>query len=217
MKRLRKHLEVLLATALVLVAAGAHAQSNQPVPGTADAPAALVVKLSATVIEAVKNDKSMQSGDPAALQKLVEEIILPHVDFEKTTRLAVGRSWRQATPEQRELLTDEFRALLIRTYAGALSVAREHKVRLVLSRALSETDVVVRTEVVAPRGDPVQLDYRLEKTDAGWKIYDISVLGVWLVQNYQTSFASEISQRGIDGLIKSLAARNRQNVAKRES
>ncbi|HEU0204514.1 MAG TPA: ABC transporter substrate-binding protein [Burkholderiaceae bacterium] len=193
------------------------AQSGTAAPAAADAPAALVVKLSAGVIEAVQSDKSLQSGDPAALQKLVEERILPHVDFEKTTRLAVGRSWRQATPEQRALLTQEFRALLIRTYAGALSVAREHKVKLVLARAQSETDAVVRTQAVAPRGDPIQLDYRLERTDAGWKIYDVGVLGVWLVQTYQTSFANEISQGGIDGLIKSLAARNRQHAAPKES
>jgi phospholipid transport system substrate-binding protein len=215
---LRQRLQAFAAAAaLAIGATTAHAQPGGATSSAVEEPAALVMKLSSSVIEAARSDKSVQSGDPAALLRLVEERILPHVDFEKTTRLAVGRSWRQASAEQRAQLVQEFRALLIRTYAGALSAAREHKVRLVQSRAQGEADVVVRTQVVAPRGDPIQLDYRLERTDAGWKIYDVSVLGVWLVQNYQTSFASEIGQRGIDGLIRSLAERNRQNDGKKES
>jgi phospholipid transport system substrate-binding protein len=126
------------------------------------------------------------------------------------TQLAVGRGWRQATPEQRQTLTREFRSLLVRTYSGALSQVREHQVKMLPFRPASPDDVVVRTQVVAQRGDPIQLDYRLEKTDAGWKIYDVNVLGVWLVENYKNSFASEINQGGIDGLIKSLTERNKQ-------
>jgi phospholipid transport system substrate-binding protein len=126
------------------------------------------------------------------------------------TRLAVGRGWRQATPEQRQALSREFRTLLVRTYSGAMSQVQEHQVKMLPFRPTSPDDVVVRTQVVAPKGDPIQLDYRLEKTPAGWKIYDVNVLGVWLVENYKNSFASEINQNGIDGLIKSLSERNRQ-------
>jgi phospholipid transport system substrate-binding protein len=205
----------MLTAALVVVAVTAQAQSKASAADGGEDPAQLIVRLSTNVIDAVRNDKSVQSGDAPAVQKLVEERVLPYVDFEKTTRLAVGRAWRQATPEQRAQLTSEFRTLLIRTYAGALATAREHKVRVVLTRKESDGEVVVRTEVVAPRGDPIQLDYRLEKTDAGWKIYDVSVLGVWLVQTYQTSFTNEISQGGIDRLISALVARNRQNVAQK--
>ena len=210
-------LKALVLTAALLGAVAAQAQSTASAPDANEDPAQLIVKLSTQVIDAVRNDKSVQSGDPMAVQRLVEERILPYVNFEKTTRLAVGRAWRQATPEQRSQLTREFRTLLIRTYAGALATARDSKVRLMLSRKDGDGDVVVRTEVVAPRGDPIQLDYRLERTDAGWRIYDLSVLGVWLVQTYQTSFANEISQGGIDRLISSLASRNRQNVAQRQS
>jgi len=214
MTLIAQQMKTLLATlALLCGVALAQAQSNQAA-GAQDGPAALVLDISTQVIEAVKADKSVQAGSPAAVQKLVEARILPHVEFEKTTRLAVGRGWRDASPEQRTRLVEEFRTLLVRTYAGALSSARDHKVRLLATRAQGDADVIVRTQVVAPGTDPIALDYRLEKTDAGWKIYDVGVLGVWLVQTYQTSFANEISQGGIDGLIRSLAARNRQNAEK---
>jgi phospholipid transport system substrate-binding protein len=126
------------------------------------------------------------------------------------TQLAVGRGWRQATPEQRQALTREFRTLLVRTYSGAMSQVRDHQIKMLPFRPSSPDDVIVRTQVVAPRGDPIQLDYRLEKADGGWKIYDVNVLGVWLVENYKNSFASEINQGGVDGLIKSLVQRNKQ-------
>ena len=145
------------------------------------------------------------------MQKLVDEKILPYVDFQKMTQLAVGRGWRTANAEQRTALTREFRTLLVRTYSGALSQVKDHKVQMRPFRAQpNETDVVVRTNVVPSRGEPIQLDYRLEKQDAGWKIYDVNVLGVWLVENYKTQFAGEINAGGVDGLIKSLTERNRQ-------
>jgi len=174
------------------------------------APDQLVRQLSTDVLDSIKKDKSLQSGDLAKLQQLVDEKILPYVNFDKMTQLAVGRGWRQATPEQRQALSREFRTLLVRTYAGAMSQVREHQVKMLPYRPGSPDDVVVRTQIVAPRGDPIQLDYRLEKTGAGWKIYDVNVLGVWLVENYKNSFASEINQGGIDGLIKSLSERNKQ-------
>jgi phospholipid transport system substrate-binding protein len=209
-------LQIVFVLALWAGAVPSHAQSAAQAAApagaavTAEAPDALVMKVSKSVIGSVRTDKSLQSGDLSKLQKLVDEQILPYVNFEKMTRLAVGRGWRQATPEQRERLTQEFRTLLVRTYAGAIAQASEHEVKLLPFRPQNEKDVVVRTQVVAPRGEPIQLDYRMEKTDAGWKIYDVNILGVWLVQNYQNSFASEINQGGVDGLIKSMVERNKQ-------
>jgi phospholipid transport system substrate-binding protein len=209
---------ILLLLAVLLVGtASALAQTKASAPAAGEEPTQLVVKLASDVIEAVRADKAVQSGDLAAMQRLVEERILPYVDFEKTTQLSVGRAWRQATPEQRVQLTSEFRTLLIRTYAGALATVREYNVRVVLTRTEGDGEVVVRTSVIGRRGDPIQVDYRLEKTGAGWKIYDICVLGVWLVPTYQTSFMNEISQGGIERLIASLAARNRQNAAQGQS
>jgi phospholipid transport system substrate-binding protein len=210
-----------LACALVLAAAPAAAQTAAaaPAPSAAaaqKAPEVLVRDLSNEVLETIRKDKSLQSGDLTKLNQLVDQKILPYVNFEKMTQLAVGRGWRQASPEQRQALTREFRTLLVRTYSGAVSQVRDHQVQLRPFRMnASDTDVVVRTNAVPSRGDPIQLDYRLEKTDAGWKIYDVNVLGVWLVENYRNTFASEINQGGIDGLIKSLAERNRSMDAKK--
>ncbi len=207
---------ITAAAACALLALGAaHAQgtaaANAPAGAAAQAPDVLVRTLSNDVLDAIKKDPSLKAGDLSKLNALVDEKILPYVDFEKMTRLAVGRGWRQATPEQRSRLTKEFRTLLVRTYAGAVSAVTDHKVQLRPFRAQpGDTDVMVRTQVVPSHGEPIQLDYRLEKTDAGWKIYDVSVLGVWLVENYRSQFASEIQQSGVDGLIKALAERNRQ-------
>jgi len=192
-------------------AAAAAAPSSSAVPSASAAPDALVRDLSNEVLATIKADKALASGDVNRVQKLIDEKILPYVDFQKMTQLAVGRGWRQATPEQRAALTREFRTLLVRTYSGALSQVTDHKVELRPFRAQpTDTDVLVRTSVVASRGDPIQLDYRLEKTDAGWKIYDVNILGVWLVENYKTQFASQINAGGVDGLIKTLSDRNRQ-------
>jgi phospholipid transport system substrate-binding protein len=203
--RLSKFLPTLVLATAMLVAGGAHSQT------TAAAPDAMVRDLSNEVLNAIKADKALASGDMMRVQKLVDEKILPYVDFEKMTRLAVGRGWRQATPEQRAALTREFRTLLVRTYSGALSQVKDHQVQLRPFRAQpNESDVMVRTSIVASRGDPIQLDYRLEKTTAGWKIYDVNILGVWLVENYKSQFSSEINANGVDGLIKSLTERNRE-------
>jgi phospholipid transport system substrate-binding protein len=207
-----KSLSRSIAFGAALLAAGAvSAQAPAATPSTATAPEVLVRDLSNEVLATIKADKALASGDVNRAQKLVDEKILPYVEFEKMTRLAVGRGWRQATPEQRAALTREFRTLLVRTYSGALSQVTDHKVELRPFRAQpTDTDVLVRTSVVASRGDPIQLDYRLEKTDAGWKIYDVNILGVWLVENYKTQFASQINAGGVDGLIKTLTDRNRQ-------
>ncbi len=209
-----------LATSLALttpVAAQTAAAATVPsAAATQKAPEVLVRDLSNEVLETIRKDKSLQSGDLTKLNQLVDQKILPYVNFEKMTQLAVGRGWRQANPEQRAALTREFRTLLVRTYSGAVSQVSDHKVQLRPFRMNpADTDVVVRTNAVPSRGDPIQLDYRLEKTDAGWKIYDVNVLGVWLVENYRNTFASEINQNGIDGLIKSLTERNRSMDAKK--
>jgi phospholipid transport system substrate-binding protein len=197
-----------VALGTCLLAAGV---ASAQAPATTASPEVLVRDLSNEVLGTIKADKQLASGDPNRVQKLVDEKILPYVDFQKMTQLAVGRGWRQATPEQRTALTREFRTLLVRTYSGALSQVTDHQVKMRPYRAQpNDTDVVVGTNIVASRGDPIQLDYRLEKTDAGWKIYDVNILGVWLVENYKTQFASQLNAGGVDGLIKTLTDRNKQ-------
>jgi phospholipid transport system substrate-binding protein len=170
---------------------------------------ALIQSVSNDVIETIKADKAIQAGDLKRINALVDSKVMPHVDFERMTASAVGRYWRQATPEQQKRLQDEFKTLLVRTYAGALTQVRDQTVQLRPTRAQpGDNDVVVRTQVVG-KGEPIQLDYRLEKVGDGWKIYDVNVLGVWLVEQYKNSFAQEIGSQGIDGLIAKLAERNK--------
>lgn len=207
----------LIETA-ALVAAGL------ALPGLAlaadEAPDALVRRLSSEVLNTVRNDKSIKAGDVDRIIALVDQLILPHVNFRRMTAAAVGPGWRSATPEQQKRLQDEFKQLLVRTYAGALDqVADQTVVVRPLRAAPEDKDVLVRTEVRG-RGEPVQLDYRLEKTPgdgAGWKIYNLNVLGVWLVDTYRTQFAQEINKeadarKGIDRLIETLSARNKSNA-----
>ena len=180
-----------------------------------EAPDALIKRLSADVLDKIKTDKTVQGGDMTRVMALVDSQVMPNVNFTRMTASAVGRSWRQATPEQQKKLQDEFKSLLIRTYSGALSQVKDQTINVKpLRAAAGETEVVVRTEVLG-RGDPVQLDYRLEKTATNWKIYDLNVLGVWLVETYRNQFAQEINAKGIDGLIASLSERNKTNNAKK--
>ncbi len=173
-----------------------------------EAPEALILRISTDVIDAAKADKAIQAGDVQRIVGLVDAKVMPSVNFKRMTASAVGRFWRQATPEQQQRLQDEFKALLVRSYAGALRQVKDQTVQLKPMRAKPEDDeVVVRTEIRG-KGDPIQLDYRLEKTPAGWKIYDVNVLGVWLVENYRGSFAAEIGSGGIDGLIAKLTDMN---------
>jgi phospholipid transport system substrate-binding protein len=173
-----------------------------------EAPDALVMRISSDVIEATKADKAIQAGDVQRIIVLVDAKVMPSVNFKRMTASAVGRYWRQATPEQQQRLQEEFKTLLVRSYAGALKQVKDQSVQLKPMRSKPEDEeVVVRTEVRG-KGDPIQLDYRLEKTPAGWKIYDVNVLGVWLVENYRSSFAQEIGAGGIDGLIAKLADMN---------
>jgi phospholipid transport system substrate-binding protein len=195
---------MLVGLTLAVVGVRAHAQD-------AGSPEALVQKLTGDVLGAIKSDSSVQSGNPQRLLQLVDQKILPYVDFEKTTRLAAGRYWRQATPDQQQQLTKEFRTTLVRTYSGAVSsVKQQTSIELRPShRDANATDTVVRTVIKQPNStDPIPVDYRLEKNSDGWKVYDVNVLGVWLIENYRNQFSQEITKGGIDGLIKSLAARN---------
>lgn len=175
-----------------------------------ETPDALVKRLSADVLDTIRNDKTLKTGDVAQIGALVDKTVMPHVNFQRMTSAAVGPQWRQATPEQKQRLQTEFKALLIRTYAGALSQVSDQTVVVKPMRAAAgDKDVLVRTEVRG-KGDPIQLDYRLEKTaDGAWKIYNLNVLGVWLVETYRSQFAQEINARGIDSLIQALAARNK--------
>lgn len=174
-----------------------------------EAPDVLVKRISEEVVNAAKTDKQIQGGDQQRVLQLVEEKIIPHVDFQHMTALAAGRFWRQATPDQQQKLTKEFRDLLIHTYSGAISQVRDQQLVFKPMRASpADTDVEVRSEVQQSRGEPIQLNYRLEKTTSGWKIYDVNVLGAWLVETYKGNFSSEIGKNGIDGLIKVLTERN---------
>ncbi|WP_374410200.1 phospholipid-binding protein MlaC [Hydrogenophaga sp.] len=174
-----------------------------------EAPEALVKRISTEVLASVKADPAIQKGDISRIVALVDAKIMPNVNFSRMTSMAVGRAWRQATPEQQKQLQEEFKTLLVRTYAGALGEVRDQTLSFKPMRSKPEdTEVVVRSEVRG-KGEPIQLDYRLEKTDSGWKIYDLNVLGVWLVETYKSQFAQEINTKGIDGLIANLTQRNK--------
>jgi len=182
-----------------------------------EAPDAFIKRVSVDVLDTIKADKAMRNGDIGRIVNLVDTRIMPHVDFQRMTASAVGPGWRQATPEQQKRLQDEFKILLVRTYAGALSQVSDQVAVIKPLRASPEDkELVVKTEVRGG-GDPIQLDYRLEKTPgqgSGWRIYNLNVLGVWLVETYKSQFAQEINAKGIDGLIESLAARNKTNSKK---
>ena len=178
---------------------------------------ALIKRLSVDILDTIKADKSLRSGDMTKLVALVDERIMPNVNFQRMTASAVGPAWRQATPEQQKRLQEEFKILLVRTYAGALAQVTTQTIAMKPLRAAAEDkEVLVRTEIKGG-GDPIQLDYRLEKTPgqgAGWKIYNLNVLGVWLVETYKSQFSQEINAKGLDGLIASLSDRNKANSKK---
>ena len=185
-----------------------------------EAPDALVKRLSTDVLETIKADKTIAMGDTAKVVTLVETKVMPHVNFERMTAAAVGPAWRQASADQKKRLQDEFKTLLVRTYSGALSQVSDQVITVKPFRAAAEDkEVMVRTEIRG-RGDPIQLDYRLEKTPgagSGWNIYNLNVLGIWLVETYRSQFAQEINAKGIDGLITALADRNKANAAAKKA
>ena len=190
----------LTSVVLLVAVAQAHAEAS------ADA---LVRQISVEVIETAKTDKAIQGGDLARISALVEGKVMPHVNFEVVTRSAVGPQWRTATPEQRAKLQAEVKTLLVRVYAGAISQLRDQTVEVTKTLPVpGGTQVVVQTEVRG-KGEPIKLDYRLDKPAQDWKIIDVNVGGLWLVQNYRSQFAQELGKGGIDGLITTLAERNK--------
>lgn len=188
---------------LPLVSPGVHAAE--------EAPDALVKRVSEEILEIARNDQQIKAGNQQRIMEVVQAKIIPYVNFQRMTSMATGRFWREATPEQQAQLTNEFKTLLIYTYSGAISQVRNQKLEFKPLRAAPEdTEVEVRSSVLQSRGEPIQLNYRLEKTPNSWKIYDVNILGAWLVETYKGSFAAEIGKGGIDGLIKTLAERNKR-------
>ena len=186
-----------------------------PVAQAAEESADVFIKrVSSDILDAIKADKSVRTGDISKIITLVDQRVMPHVNFLRMTASAVGPAWRQATPEQQKRLQEEFKTLLVRTYAGALTQVNDQTIVVKPVRAAPEDkEVLVRTEVRG-KGDPIQLDYRVEKTADGadWKVYNMNVLGIWLVENYRSQFAQEINAKGVDGLIASLVDRNKTNA-----
>ena len=184
-----------------------------------EAPDAFIKRVAVDTLEAVKADKSLKSGDVGKIMQLVDTKLVQHINFRRMTALATGPNWRKATPEQQKRLQEEFKLLLVRTYSGAMSQVSDQTIEVKPLRGeIDEKNLIIRTEVKG-RGDPIQLDYLLEKTPgegAGWMIYDLNVLGIWLIENYKSQFTKEINAGGIDGLINSLAERNK-SIAKKSS
>jgi len=180
---------------------------------TLEAPDALIMRVGLEVLRQIQADPVLRGGDIDRIMALVDGQLMPHVNFRRMTASAVGRFWRQATPEQRTRLQDEFKLLLVRTYSGALSHVTDQTLVLRPSRFTpQDTEVVVRTELRG-RSEPIQIDYRLERTPQGWKVFDFNVMGIWLVDTYRNQFTTEINARGIDGLIAALTERNRAGAA----
>jgi phospholipid transport system substrate-binding protein len=200
-----KYLSAVLFTSFSLLSAGAGAQ---------EAPDVLIKRVSEEILDLARTDKQIQAGNQQRIMEVVQGKILPHVDFHRMTASAAGRYWREANAEQQAALTSEFKTLLIYTYSGAIAQIRNQKLEFKPMRAAADdTDVEVRSNVIQQRGEPISLNYRLEKTPGGWKIYDVNILGAWLVETYKGSFSAEIQKGGIDGLIKALAERNKRLAA----
>ncbi|MDQ7988402.1 MAG: ABC transporter substrate-binding protein [Candidatus Dactylopiibacterium sp.] len=200
-----KILKTLLALCMTVLAAQALAQET---------PDALARRVMNEVIAVVKSDPAIQAGDSRRINELVDAKVLPYFDFRHMTALAMGREWRAATPAQRDALTAEFRSLLVRTYSNALSQYKNQTIDFKpLRMQAADTDVIVRTEVRQPGAKPVSIDYQMDRQADGWKVYDVMVAGVSLVTNYRETFSQEIKAGGVDGLIKSLQAKNAQTGA----
>ncbi|CAN7476029.1 ABC transporter substrate-binding protein [Rhizobacter sp. LjRoot28] len=198
--RMKHLMSWVAAVGFVAIAGAAQAQQT---------PDALVRQVSGEVLDAAKADKSIQSGDLARISALVESKVLPHVNFVRMTSKTIGPQWNKATPEQKKKVQEEFRTLLLRTYAGALSQVQDQTVEVRPVRDVSdESNVLVRSEIRG-KGQPIQLDYRLEKAGDSWKIWDVNVSGLWLVTTYQGQFKPVVSQSGIDGVIKMLEDLNK--------
>jgi phospholipid transport system substrate-binding protein len=204
-----KFAAALLAAAL-LAAAPSRAQEA--------APDVLAKQVTDEVLAVLRSDKDIQAGNTARVVELVEKKVLPHFDFVRMTRLAAGVSWRQASPEQQKALVNEFRTLLVHTYASTFTAYRNQNIEYrPLRMEPADTEVTVRSQIVQPGGKPVTVDYRMAKSEGGWKVYDVVVADLSLVQNYRGSFESEVRKGGIDGLVKALADKNRQLAAQKQA
>jgi phospholipid transport system substrate-binding protein len=180
-----------------------------------EAPDAMAKRVSGEVLQIIRTDPKVQAGDQQRVREVIEAKLLPNFDFERMTALAMGRNWQKATPEQQKVLTDQFRALLVRTYSGALSQYRDQTIDFKPLRGdPAATDVVVRSEVIRSGQAPVTIDYSMTKTAAGWKAYDVVVGGVSLVTNYRDEFSEQIKSGGVDGLIKTLSDKNKGTAVK---
>lgn len=197
-------LKKFLATiGLATVASLASAQTAQTPPDE------LVRTVSQGVLDEIKADRTLQTGNLDRLNALVDKRVMPYVNFQRMTALAVGRNWRTATPEQQAALQTEFRRLLLLTYADAVRQVTDTTIQVRPMRsAPTDEEVIVRTQVLRPGKEPIQLDYRLQKTPAGWRIFDLNILGLWLIEHYRNQFAQVVGASGIDGLIKSLKEKN---------
>jgi phospholipid transport system substrate-binding protein len=206
-KTIQKYFSVLLSS-LFLFTGSASAQAVDQ-----STPDGLIKTVVSDVMASVKSDPEIQKGNIPRIVDLVEKKIAPYTDMRRTTEMAMGPNWKKATPEQQAQLVSEFKSLLIRTYSGALSQLRDQTIQFKPLRAAPDDKEVIVKTVVMGRGDPVPLDYRLEKTANGWRVYDMNIMGVWLVEAYRNQFANQISQNGIEGLVKFLQDRNKQLAA----
>lgn len=206
--RLRHWLRQGLAAIALTLCAVAAAQAQE-------APDALVRRIAEETLATIRSDPAVQAGNQARIREVIETKLLPNFNFTRMTALAMGKNWRTATPEQQQKLTDEFRTLLVRTYSGALNRYRDEKIDYKPLRANpADTDVTVRTVVLKPGSQPVQIDYSMEKTPSGWKAYDVVVGGVSLVTNYREEFNQQVQSGGVDGLIRTLADKNKATPSK---
>lgn len=203
--------KLIFSIAIALISFSAFAQNALD----AATPDGLIKTIVTDVMVSVKADPEIQKGNIPRVVELVEKKIVPYTDMRRTTQLAMGRNWSKATPEQQNQLIIEFKNLLIRTYSGALSQLRDQTVQYKpLRSSPSDTDVIVRTVVIG-KSDPIPLDYRLEKTNEGWRVYDVNIMGAWLIEAYRNQFTNQINQNGIDGLIKFLQERNAMLAGKK--
>jgi phospholipid transport system substrate-binding protein len=200
----------MIAGSLARAALAALALAFAPLALAQEAPDALVKRVAQDTVNLIKSDPKLQAGDPARVREVIETRLLPHFDFARMTQLAMGRNWQRANPEQQKRLTDEFRTLLVRTYSNALTQYRDERIDVKPLRAEpNATEVTVRTEVVRQGKPPVQIDYGMARTPEGWKAYDVVVGGVSLVTNYRDEFNEQVKAGGVDGLLKTLADKNR--------
>ena len=199
--------KIITALVFSLIATAAHAQADV-------APDVLARSVTDEVLAIVRADRDLQAGNPQKVAQLVETKVLPHFNFTRMTQLAVGRNWRQATPEQQKALTEEFKTLLVRTYTTAFTQYKNQSIEIKpLRMSPADTDVIVRSAIKQPTGQPISVDYNMEKAGQTWKVYDVKIEGISLIENYRSTFNGEIQRGGVDGLIRTLQAKNKSLAA----